>query len=112
MFSFVHYSLDSVIYFIISLLGHIFTNILFKYDICWRRHLYPHSTWCFPSSTTEALKSYFWFHILVPSFRLVTCGLAVSHFSVACPNDAGMLDVAGFDAEVPRVIEAFSRGAF
>jgi hypothetical protein len=23
-----------------------------------------------------------------------------------------MLDVAGFDAEVPRVVEAFSRGAF
>jgi 60 kDa SS-A/Ro ribonucleoprotein len=42
----------------------------------------------------------------------VTCGLALSHFAVACPNDPGMLDVAGFDAQVPRVIEAFARGAF
>jgi 60 kDa SS-A/Ro ribonucleoprotein len=43
---------------------------------------------------------------------MVTCGLSISKFVVACPNDPGMLDVAGFDAEVPRVVEAFSRGAF
>jgi 60 kDa SS-A/Ro ribonucleoprotein len=43
---------------------------------------------------------------------MVTCGLGISKFAVACPNDPGMLDVAGFDAEVPRVVEAFSRGAF
>lgn len=50
--------------------------------------------------------------VLFPFLRMVTCGLGISKFVVACPNDPGMLDVAGFDAEVPRVVEAFSRGAF
>lgn len=27
-------------------------------------------------------------------------------------NDPGMLDIGGFDGHVPRIIEAFSRGAF
>ena len=44
--------------------------------------------------------------------RLIVCGLAVAKFNVACPGEPGMLDVAGFDGQVPRVIEAFSRGAF
>lgn len=48
----------------------------------------------------------------LPNTKMVTCGLGISKFAVACPNDPGMLDVAGFDAEVPRVVEAFSRGAF
>lgn len=50
--------------------------------------------------------------VLFPFLRMVTCGLGISKFVVACPNDPGMLDVAGFDAEVPRIVEAFSRGAF
>lgn len=50
--------------------------------------------------------------VLFLLLRMVTCGLGISKFVVACPNDPGMLDVAGFDAEVPRVVEAFSRGAF
>jgi hypothetical protein len=71
--------------------------------------LYLGITWGPPPPLPQVLLL---FHFLILPFRLVTCGLAVSRFAVACPNDPGMLDVAGFDAEVPRVIEAFSRGAF
>jgi len=69
-----------------------------------------------------SLQSIWYFHhpvwravdifVLFPFLRMVTCGLGISKFVVACPNDPGMLDVAGFDAEVPRIVEAFSRGAF
>jgi trove domain protein len=31
-------------------------------------------------------------------------------FSIADPDDAGMLDVAGFDHAVPNLISEFSRG--
>ncbi|XP_069697982.1 RNA-binding protein RO60 [Periplaneta americana] len=48
----------------------------------------------------------------LPNAKMVTCGLSVAKFVVACPSEPGMLDIAGFDAQVPRVIEAFSRGAF
>jgi hypothetical protein len=90
---------------------HVAANSVLKCDVCWSRQYVP-GTRCPPSLTAEAPKCCCRFLVLVLPFRLVTCGLAVSHFAVACPNDPGMLDVAGFDAEVPRVIEAFSRGAF
>ena len=32
-------------------------------------------------------------------------------FSIADPNDAGMLDVVGFDTATPQVISGFAGGA-
>jgi 60 kDa SS-A/Ro ribonucleoprotein len=32
-----------------------------------------------------------------------------TQFSIADPNDAGMLDVAGFDTSTPQVISEFSK---
>jgi len=42
--------------------------------------------------------------------KLVVVGMTSSGFSVADPNDAGMLDVVGFDAAVPSLIAQFSAG--
>jgi 60 kDa SS-A/Ro ribonucleoprotein len=42
--------------------------------------------------------------------RLVVVGMTATAFSIANPNDAGMLDVVGFDAATPNLIGAFARG--
>jgi len=41
--------------------------------------------------------------------RLVVVAMASNGFSIADPDDAGMLDVAGFDAATPAVIADFAR---
>jgi 60 kDa SS-A/Ro ribonucleoprotein len=43
----------------------------------------------------------------VPQCKLVVVAMASNGFSVADPNDKYMLDVAGFDASVPEVIQEF-----
>jgi 60 kDa SS-A/Ro ribonucleoprotein len=40
--------------------------------------------------------------------RLVVVGMASNGFSIADPNDAGMLDVVGFDASAPQLIGDFA----
>lgn len=42
--------------------------------------------------------------------RLVVVAMTSTGFSIADPDDAGMLDVAGFDAAVPSLITEFARG--
>jgi 60 kDa SS-A/Ro ribonucleoprotein len=42
--------------------------------------------------------------------RLVVVGMVANKFTIADPNDAGMLDVVGFDAAAPGVIADFARG--
>jgi len=41
--------------------------------------------------------------------KLVVVGMTSNGFSIADPNDAGMLDVVGFDASSPPVIADFAR---
>ncbi len=41
--------------------------------------------------------------------KLVVVGMTSSGFTIADPDDAGMLDVVGFDAAAPRVISDFAR---
>lgn len=43
--------------------------------------------------------------------RLAVVGITATDFTIADPNDAGSLDVAGFDAAVPSLIADFSRGS-
>jgi 60 kDa SS-A/Ro ribonucleoprotein len=43
--------------------------------------------------------------------RLVVVGMVSNGFSVADPNDGGMLDVVGFDTATPQLISDFARGA-
>ena len=42
--------------------------------------------------------------------KLVVVGMTSTGFSIADPNDGGMLDVVGFDAAAPEVIAGFARG--
>jgi 60 kDa SS-A/Ro ribonucleoprotein len=41
--------------------------------------------------------------------KLVVVGMVSNGFSIADPNDAGMLDVVGFDSAAPTVISDFAR---
>lgn len=41
--------------------------------------------------------------------KLVVCGMVANNFTIADPNDAGMLDVVGFDTATPSVIAGFAR---
>ena len=43
--------------------------------------------------------------------KLVVVGMTATKFTIADPNDPGMLDVAGFDAAVPNLISEFARVA-
>lgn len=42
--------------------------------------------------------------------KLVVVGMTSGGFSIADPNDAGMLDVVGMDVAVPQVVADFARG--
>jgi 60 kDa SS-A/Ro ribonucleoprotein len=40
--------------------------------------------------------------------RLIVCGMVANDFTIADPTDPGMLDIAGMDSAVPRLITDFS----
>jgi 60 kDa SS-A/Ro ribonucleoprotein len=42
--------------------------------------------------------------------RLVVVGMTATNFTIADPNDAGMMDVVGFDTSAPNIMSAFARG--
>lgn len=42
-----------------------------------------------------------------PKAKLVVCGMTSTGFSIANPDDAGSLDVVGFDTSVPQVVRNF-----
>jgi 60 kDa SS-A/Ro ribonucleoprotein len=43
--------------------------------------------------------------------KLVVVAMASNGFTIADPNDAGMLDVVGFDTATPQLVADFARGA-
>lgn len=44
--------------------------------------------------------------------RLIVLAMTPTQFSIANPDDAGMLDIAGMDTNVPGLITDFARGSF
>ena len=64
-------------------------------------------TWAGSIHPHEALRDYR--KAINPEAKLVVLGTAQTEFSIADPNDAGMLDVAGFDSAAPQVIANFVR---
>ena len=64
-------------------------------------------TWAGDIKPEQALKSYRQTHN--PNAKLVVIGTTSTGFTIADPNDAGMLDVVGFDANVLPIIAEFSR---
>jgi 60 kDa SS-A/Ro ribonucleoprotein len=44
--------------------------------------------------------------------KLVSVAMTATEYSIADPNDPGMLDVVGFDTAAPNLISAFTQGQF
>ena len=44
--------------------------------------------------------------------RLIVVGMTANNFTIADPNDAGMLDVVGFDTAAPNIMASFANGEF
>lgn len=42
--------------------------------------------------------------------KLIVMGMTATDFTIADPSDPGMLDVAGFDSNVPKVVTEFMKG--
>ena len=63
-------------------------------------------TWAGPVHPSQALAEYRAKTGIAA--KLVVVGLVSNGFSIADPNDAGMLDVVGFDAATPNVISDFA----
>jgi 60 kDa SS-A/Ro ribonucleoprotein len=40
--------------------------------------------------------------------KLIVVGITATKFTIADPNDAGMLDVVGFDTATPQLISGFA----
>ncbi len=45
-----------------------------------------------------------------PEAKLIVVGMVSTGFSIADPDDAGMMDVVGFDTATPRVVSQFVGG--
>ncbi len=65
-------------------------------------------TWAGKVHPVEALRTYR--ERTGIAAKLVVVGMVANNFSLANPNDAGMLDVVGFDTATPALIADFIRG--
>ena len=63
-------------------------------------------TWCGQTHPVNALAEYRR-RMEIPA-KLIVVAMTASRFSIADPDDAGMLDVVGFDAATPPVIARFA----
>lgn len=66
-------------------------------------------TWAGSIHPAQALREYRE-QMGIPA-KLVVVGMTSNGFSIADPNDSGMLDVVGFDTATPEVISGFAGGA-
>jgi 60 kDa SS-A/Ro ribonucleoprotein len=65
-------------------------------------------TWCGKIHPAQALGEYR--RRYNPQAKLVVVAMVSTGFSIADPNDAGMMDVVGFDTATPRVVSGFVSG--
>jgi 60 kDa SS-A/Ro ribonucleoprotein len=65
-------------------------------------------TWAGGIHPTQALQQYR--EKMGIQARLAVVGMVANEFSVADPNDAGQMDVVGFDTSTPQVISDFAAG--
>jgi 60 kDa SS-A/Ro ribonucleoprotein len=66
-------------------------------------------TWAGDVHPVRALRDYR--HASGIDARLVVVGMVSNGFSIADPDDRGMLDVVGFDTVTPQLVSDFARGA-
>lgn len=64
-------------------------------------------TWAGAVHPSQALRKYR--GDFVPGAKAVVVGMTSTGFSIADPDDRGMLDIAGFDASAPAMISDFVR---
>jgi 60 kDa SS-A/Ro ribonucleoprotein len=64
-------------------------------------------TWAGRMHPSEALKQYR--RKMGINAKLIVVGMTATGFSIADPNDAGMLDVVGFDSSVPAIMADFAK---
>ena len=64
-------------------------------------------TWAGPQHPSEALRAYR--DKMGIDAKLAVVAMTSTGFTIADPNDAGMLDVVGFDTATPDVLAAFAR---
>lgn len=67
-------------------------------------------TWAGAVQPMDALRTYR--QQVNPKARLIVVGMTSTGFTIADPNDAGCLDVVGFDASAPRLMGDFIGGKF
>lgn len=67
-------------------------------------------TWHGAEHPVQALEGYR--RAMNKDARLIVLATEATPFSIADPNDPGMLDIAGFDSAVPRLIESFIKREF
>jgi 60 kDa SS-A/Ro ribonucleoprotein len=72
------------------------TFVVYTDNETWAGRIHPH----------QALKQYR--EKINPNAKLVVVGMTATDFTIADPRDPGMMDVVGFDASAPRVIQDFS----
>ena len=65
-------------------------------------------TWAGQMHPYEALRDYR--QATGIAAKLIVVGMTATQFSIANPNDAGMLDVVGFDSAAPNLMADFARG--
>ena len=65
-------------------------------------------TWAGNIHPSQALRQYR--EKFNPDAKLIVVGMVSSGFSIADPNDAGMLDIVGFDTASPSLMADFVRG--
>lgn len=65
-------------------------------------------SWAGDIHAAQALKTYR-DKMGIPA-KLVAVGMTATEYSIADPNDGGMLDVVGFDTAAPELISSFSAG--
>lgn len=63
-------------------------------------------TWAGPVHPVQALRQYR--EAMGVNAKLIVVGMTSTGFSIADPQDPGMLDVVGFDAALPQVMREFS----
>lgn len=65
-------------------------------------------TWAGNIHPPQALRQYR--EKVNPNAKLIVVGMVSNNFSIADPNDPGMLDVIGFDSNAPQVMGEFAAG--
>ena len=66
-------------------------------------------TWFGDVHPSEALKQYRE-HSGIHDAKLIVVGMTSNGFTIADPEDPGMLDMAGFDSAAPQVMREFILG--